>query len=355
MPAPCDLPLSTADEIRAAAAEMGVPPGQTPPPGGQTAYGEPVLVHALLVGDADEWLVPMTDGLGGASQVVAVGVRSNGHGCAGMSSGWSGPFPAISEAAARIRGVGPNDPVATIEAVYLPFTKELPVSLDTHLVWRIVRASGYQLFLFDSGELYSGDVVLTILAHLSASAHWRGEPAAGVGTVAWPPQLYPVGSASEVLSGLATDPFFVQYLRYLRDQTAYHHAAIDDPRADSPVRVRGLVTTQSSAVTDVWLVPVRDRAGSVVSIIEVPISSQDGRGYALAARGWSGAFPAVSEADARDIGSIRGIQVISSELMWVPEYLIRPGGPTAPFWLITLRTGDRVVVTEDGKAVAAPR
>jgi hypothetical protein len=218
-----------------------------------------------------------------------------------------------------------------------------------------MRASGYQLFLFDDGDLLAGDVVLAILGRSSVGTHWRGEPAAGIGTVVWPPQRYPVGSASEVLSGLATDPYFVEYLRYLRDETIHHHETVDDPRADSPLRVRGLVTTVAPAITNEWLVPVRDRAGSLVSIIVVTISPQDGRGYMYAARGWSGAFPAVSEADARDIGSIRGIQVISAELMWAPENLVHPGGPTAPFWLITLRTGDRVVVTEDGMAAAAPR
>ena len=83
---------------------------------------------------------------------------------------------------------------------------------------------------------------------------------------AWPPQRYPVGSASQVLAGLATDPFFVDYLRYLRDETAYHHAAVDGPRPDTPVLIRGLVTAAAPAITDVWIVPVPDRGGFVVSI-----------------------------------------------------------------------------------------
>jgi hypothetical protein len=354
LPAPCDFPLSTADQIRAAAAHMDMPPGQTPPPRGTAAYGEPLLVHALRVGDPDAWLVPMTDGQGGASQVVAVGIRANGHGCAGVSSGWSGPFPSISEAAAKRRGAGPNDPVATIEAVFLQPARELPVSWDTQFVWRIVRASGYEVFLFANGDLYPRDLVLTLLGRGSPGDQWRGEPAVTSSAFVWPPRRYPVGSASEVLSGLAADPFFVEYLRYLRDQTAYQHPAVDDPRADGPLRVRGLATTRSAAITDEWLVPMRDRAGSVVSIIEVTISSQDGQGYAFAARGWSGPFPAVSEADAREIGSIRGIEVASAELMWGPEEIVAPGGPMAPFWWVTLKTGDHIVVTEDRMAHRAP-
>jgi len=33
---------------------------------------------------------------------------------------------------------------------------------------------------------------------------------------------------------------------------------------------------------------------------------------------------------------------------------VAPGGATAPFWLLTLSTGDRVVVTEDRTALRAP-
>ena len=145
-----------------------------------------------------------------------------------------------------------------------------------------------------------------------------------------------------------------KFLRYLRDETAYHHAAVDGPRPDTPVLIRGLVTAAAPATTDVWIVPVRDRGGFVVSIVEVPISSQDGQGFALAARGWNGDFPAVSDADARQIGSIRSYAVISAVLRWAPEYAVAPGGATAPFWLLTLSTGDRVVVTEDRTALRAP-
>jgi len=46
---------------------------------------------------------------------------------------------------------------------------------------------------------------------------------------------------------------------------------------------------------------------------------------------------------------------LSAVLRWAPEYSVAPGGPTAPFWLVTRRSGSQVVVTEDRVVAPAPR
>ncbi len=344
---PCDAPLTTPAEIRMAAAAMHVGPGQTAPPGGIAAYGEPVLVHAMRVGDPDEWLVPRTDGAQGASEVVAVGVRANGRGCAGMSQGWWGPFPRISLDAARGRAAGPNDPVGSIEAVYMPFNKSLPVSSGANMVWRVVRQSGHEVILFDSGSIYEGSRVREILG-----GDLRGDLAGATPrpSPSFPPR-YPVANADQVLVGLRTDPFFIAQLRYLRAETGEPHVPVVDPQPDRPLRTLGL---HKPYTVDLWIVPVRDRAANVVSIIAVSIAD-DGLGSAVEARGWSGAFPRISSDDAKRLGSAPNAPAITAELGWAEEYYVAPGGPTAPSWLVTRQGGERVVVTEDGTVVMPPK
>jgi hypothetical protein len=338
--------LTTPVEIRAAAAEMGVGPGQTAPSGGIAAYGEPVFVHAMRAGDPDEWLVPRTDGARGASEVVAVSIRANGRGCAGMSQGWSGPFPRISLDAARRRAAAPNDPVASVEAVYLPWTNALPPSSNANMVWRAVRQSGHELFLFDSGSLYEGtrvrDILGTPLRGDSAGAPPRPSPS-------WPPR-YSVASADDVLAGLRTDPFFIDHLRYLRAETGEPHVAVLEPRPDRPLRAVGL---HRPYTIDLWIVPVSDRGGDIVSIVAVSIG-EDRLGSAIEARGWSGAFPRISGDEAKRFGSLPNSPAVSAELGWAEEYYVSPGGPTAPSWLVTRQDGTRVVVTEEAEVVSPP-
>jgi hypothetical protein len=351
--APCDHPLGTLDEVRAATGDWHLGPGQTAPPGNVLPVGDPILVHGLRVGDADEWLVPVLDGHGGASEVIAVGVRANGRGCAGMSSGWSGPFPLISIAAARRRTAGPSDPVASIEAVHLPWTNALPPSSDTNMVWRAIRQSGHEVFLFGSGDLYDGGRVRAILGWYFQNAPLRGDPSSATPrpSPTFAPR-YPVATAEQVLAGLSTDPFLIDHLRYLRAETGEPHPPVLDPRPDRPVRVTGL---HKPYTVDLWLVPIRDRSANVVSVVAVSINSQDGLGSAIEARGWSGEFPAVTAAEATRLASTSGDPAVSVELGWAEEYYVSPGGVTAPGWLATRQSGARVVVTEDRAVVPEPR
>lgn len=338
---PCDAPLTTTDEIRAAAARRGFvagSPGEGP--------GEPILVRAMAPGDRDEWLVPWMDGQGGASGVVVVSVNANGRGCAGMSSGWSGPFPRISIDAARRRTAGPNDPVVLIEAVHFPYTMSLPPASDAQMVWRAVRQSGREVFLFGSGDLIEGYIVRasfdTPLRGESAGATPRPQPAT--------PSWYAVTTAEQALAGAMADPFVIEHLRYLRAETGEPHPPVADPWLDRPVRVLGL---HKPYTVDVWIVPVRDRAGAIVSLIS--IGDVDGRGQASEARAWSGPFPRVSEADAKRLGSLATDPAISAQLGWAEEYYLSPGGPTAVSWLVTRRSGAQVVVSEEAAVVAPPR
>ena len=326
---------------------MHVAPGQSAPPGGLAAYGEPVLVHAMRTGDPDEWLVPRTDGAQGASEVVAVAVRANGRGCAGMSQGWWGPFPRISLDAARRRAAGPNDSVAAIEAVYMPFNRSLPVSTGANMVWRAVRQSGHEVFLFDSGSIYEGSRIREMLG-----GDLRGDPA---GATPRPspsfPSRYPVATADQVLVGLRTDPFFIAQLRYLRAETSEPHLPVLDPQPAQPLRATGL---HKPYTVDLWIVPVRDRSSNVVSIVAVPIG-EDGLGSAVEARGWFGAFPRIGSDEAKRLGSLPNSPAMTAELGWAEEYYTSPGGPTAPSWLVTRQSGERVVVTEEGGVLPLPK
>jgi hypothetical protein len=324
---------------------MHSPSGQPEAP--SAAYGEPLLVHPMDVGEPDEWLVPIADGAGGASSVVVVTVGANGRGCAGMASGWSGPFPRIGIDAARRRAIGPNDPVTLIEAVYFPFNKSLPPASETNMVWRVVRASGYEVFLFDSGDQMEGSFVRGLTR---GSVALRGEPSAGIArpSPTFRP-TYPVGSPDQVVAAARADAFVVDYLRYLRGGTGAAHPLVDGPWLDTPVRAVGL---HKPYTTDLWIMPVRDRAGVIVSLIAV--GDSDGTGQAVEARAWSGVFPRVSEVDAKRIGSVASDPAASAHLGWAEEYFVSPGGPTAVSWLITRRSGARVVVTEEGAVVPAP-
>jgi hypothetical protein len=339
---PCDAPLTTADEIRAAAAAFS---GSTP--GTLALYGQPILVRAMAPSDRGEWLVPMSDGHGGASGVVVVSVNANWRGCAGMGSEWNGPFPLISIDAARRRAAGPNDPVALIEAVHFPFTKSLPPASDVWMVWRVVRQSGREVFLFGSGDLMEGSFVRSVfhatpLRGELPGATPRPEPV-------WAPQ-YAVATADQVLAGAMTDPFVIDHLRYLRAQTGEPHPPVVDPWLDRPIRVVGL---HKPYTVDLWIVPVRDRAGAIVSLLS--IFERDGRGNAFATRAWSGPFPVVSEADAKRLGSLADDPAISVQLGWAEEYYLSPGGPSAVSWLVTRRSGAQVVATEEAAVVAPPR
>jgi hypothetical protein len=325
---------------------MHTAPGQTPAP--SVVYGVPVLVHAMRTGDADEWLVPISDGAGGASSVVAVSVRANGRGCAGMSAGWWGPFPRISIDAARLRAAGPNDPVQFIEAVYLPFTKSLPPGSDTNLVWRAVRESGHEVFLFDSGSLHEGGFVRAFIRDTTALRDERPGATAPPAPTFRP--TYPVGSSTAVLAGARADVFVIDYLRYLRGETGEPRPLVVGPWLDTPVRAVGL---HKPYTIDLWIVPVRDRAGAIVSLIAV--GDHDGTGQAMEARAWSGAFPRVSEADATRLASLGSDPAVTAQLGWADEYTVSPGGPTAVNWLVTRRSGARVVVTEERVVLPAPQ
>lgn len=337
---PCYSPLTTPDEIRAAAGAFSAMPGTG------VALGEPILVHAMASGRSDVWLVAAPDDRGGASGVVAVSIRANGRGCAGMSSEWSGPFPRISIDAARGRAAGPNDPVTLIEAVYLPFTKSLPPGYGTEMVWRAVRQSGYEVFLFGSGDIYEGGFVRSVFQEPLRGAR-AGSPPPPIPTFR---PFYPVATSDQVLAAARRDVFVIDYLRYLRGESGLSDALVADPRLDTPLHVVGL---HKPYTVDLWVIPVRDRGGAIVSVIAV--SDRDGSGQATEARAWSGPLPRVSESDAKRIASLASDPAISAQLGWAEAYYVSPGGPTAVSWLVTRRSGTQVVVTEDGAVVPAPR
>jgi hypothetical protein len=46
---------------------------------------------------------------------------------------------------------------------------------------------------------------------------------------------------------------------------------------------------------------------------------------------------------------------MTAELGWAEEYYTSPGGPTAPSWLVTRQSGERVVVTEEGDVLPLPK
>jgi hypothetical protein len=185
-----------------------------------------------------------------------------------------------------------------------------------------------------------------------SGAGQRGDPAGAPPrpSFTWPPR-YPVRTTDEVLAGLRTDAYFLEHLRYLRAETGEPHPPVIDPRAGVPVRVVGI---HKPYTVDVWLVPIRERAGDVVSIVDVRIDD-DGLGSALTARGWSGPFPRVAEADARTLASAPDDPAVDATLGWAEEYIASPGGATAPVWLITRRGGAQLMVTEERGVVPVTR
>lgn len=165
-PLPCDRPLRTSDEIKAA-----VRPSQPQSPATSwvNQLGEPISVRALQIGRADTWLVPHLVTGGGAEWISVVEVAGPQRGCLVMGSGWAGPFPRLDEGGARARADVPGDPVRSIEAVFIPQLRgfALPYASEVAFVWRVVRASGSEVFVFTSGEVIAGtDVRAAITTHL---------------------------------------------------------------------------------------------------------------------------------------------------------------------------------------------
>lgn len=70
------------------------------------------------------------------------------------------------------------DPVVTSGAVYLPFVRSGPL-LDSSMVrfvWRIVRASSAEVFVFSTGDVMQGTEVRRVLALLAPDIALHKEP-----------------------------------------------------------------------------------------------------------------------------------------------------------------------------------
>ena len=148
------------------------------------------------------------------------------------------------------------------------------------------------------------------------------------------PRRYPVRTAQEVLAGLATDSFASPGFKY-----------------GAPVLIRAVRPTDQ----DEWLVPVVSdgRTNAVLAISIFP----DGTGSAGILTGWDGRFPHAMAPDAALAagGTAADPARRSVELAWAVVDP-RSGGPaseTLPFYLVTRKSGARVLVMQGGGVVEA--
>jgi hypothetical protein len=150
-PQPCDHPLHTAEDIKGAVRA-------TRSPGESIQLGPPLLVRSLLMGRHDRYLVPHVDGSGDPNWISVVDVAGPQRGCVGMASSWAGAFPRLTEDAARRRAGAAGERIATAEAVVLPFLRHSPLPLESEVdfVWRVVLASGTEVFVFSDGTVVMG-------------------------------------------------------------------------------------------------------------------------------------------------------------------------------------------------------
>jgi hypothetical protein len=124
----------------------------------------PVYVRALLAGNWNEYLVPVVSG-GRIVGVFTVPIVLDGRGAVGSYRRWTAAtFPAVTEADARGLATLLADAVVTAElvwAVVLPTGGGL--ADERTPFWRLIRRSGTELYLFESGDLrLAKDVLFSV-------------------------------------------------------------------------------------------------------------------------------------------------------------------------------------------------
>jgi hypothetical protein len=114
----------------------------------------PVYVRALVTGGWDEYLVPVVSG-GRIVGLFTVPIVRDGQGAVGSYRRWIAPtFPSVVETEARGRASLSTDPVVAAELVWATVYQSGGASADERTpFWRLVRQSGTEFYLFESGDL----------------------------------------------------------------------------------------------------------------------------------------------------------------------------------------------------------
>jgi hypothetical protein len=114
----------------------------------------PVFVRAPVPGNRDEFIGPVQAG-GRVIGLFTVPIVRDGLGAAGSYQRWSGAtFPAVIDAQARALGSTANDPVTSAELVWAVVSPlEGGPADERSPFWRLIRRSGAEVYLFESGQL----------------------------------------------------------------------------------------------------------------------------------------------------------------------------------------------------------
>lgn len=116
----------------------------------------PIFVRGLRPGEPNEYLVPVTVERTTIA-VLRVGLDANFFGQLQSSRGWSAAptFPARDHGAARIAAASPTDAAVSAELVW---TQIRGLSDELAPFWRVTRASGAVIYVFESGEVVAASV-----------------------------------------------------------------------------------------------------------------------------------------------------------------------------------------------------
>lgn len=119
--------------------------GRTP------TLGTPLFVRALRPGEQNEFVVPVQMG-STTIAIMKVGLDTNGFGQLHAVRGWSATpaYPSVSSAEALARASAPSDATVRAELVWAD-VRGFADALQPF--WRITRASGSVVYIFEDGTL----------------------------------------------------------------------------------------------------------------------------------------------------------------------------------------------------------
>lgn len=162
------------------------------------------------------------------------------------------------------------------------------------------------------------------------------------------PTRFKAGTPVEALVGLQQNPDLELLMESLVNGPEKDpRTAGRRPTIGQPFFVRAL----ESNSTDEWILPLQVQ-GNTIALVWISIDrSQTGTGYVGGMAAWDGAFPKISEADARRQGAPPNDPVVTAELAWA--YVKGAADRFQPFWRLVRLSGDVLYLFDSGKLAPA--